>query len=444
MAATRNPRRRTELGLLVLAGLIIGSAYTLASLGRTASIPAGIGPFLGAVLVLFIGAHVAVRRWACQADSMFVPIAVLLNGLGYVLIARLNDHLASRQAAWTAVGIGAFIATLAVIRRVRELERVRYTIGLAGVLLLLVPLVPGIGVSINGSRIWMRLGPISLQPGEFAKIALAIFFAAYLTERRELLRTSTRKLGPLMTPDPKDLAPVLVAWGFSLVVIVFEKDLGSALLFFVLFMSMLWIASERLSYLAIGLGLFSIGSYGSWLAFSHVQTRVSMWLNPWSDPTHKGFQIIQSTYAFAWGGIGGTGLGLGLAKSLPLKESDFIFAIIGEELGLFGATAVLIAFLVLIGSGLRVAIALNDPFSKLLAAGLTTLLGFQSFLIMGGVTRLLPLTGVTLPFVSYGGSSLVSNWIVMALLVRLSHEAATQRDGELVGSEATTVLSVAS
>ncbi len=428
---------------MVLVGLIVGSAYTLASLGRTASIPAGIGPFFAVVLVLFIAAHVGVRRFAPNADPMFLPIAVLLNGLGYVVIARLDEHLASKQAAWTTVGVVAFLVTLAVITRVRMLERLRYTIGLIGVLLLLVPLVPGIGVSLNGSRIWMHVGAIRVQPGEFAKIALAIFFAAYLTERRELLSTSTRKVGPLMLPDPKDLAPVVVAWGFSLVVIVFEKDLGSALLFFVLFMSMVWIATERASYLAIGTGLFSIGAYGSWLAFTHVQTRVSMWLNPWSDPSRKGFQIIQSSYAFAWGGIGGTGLGLGLAKSLPEKESDFIFAIIGEELGLFGAAAILCAFLLIVGGGLRVAMRLEDPFSKLLAAGLTTMLGFQSFVIMGGVTRLLPLTGVTLPFMSYGGSSLVSNWIVIALLMRLSHESVTQHAPASDGGELTSVISVA-
>lgn len=413
--------------MLVLAGLIIGAAYTLASLGRTASIPAGIGPFFGGVLALFVLAHLGVRKLAPHADSMFLPIAVLLNGLGYVVIARLNEKLAGQQAAWTAIGIVAFIVTLAVVRRVRILERSRYTIGLAGVLLLLLPLVPHVGVVINGSRIWVHLGPVSFQPGEFAKIALAVFFAAYLTERRELLTTSTRKLGPLMLPDPKDLAPVLVAWGFSLVVMVFQKDLGSALLFFALFMSMLWVATERLSYLLVGMGLFSIGSYGSWMAFTHVQTRVAMWLNPWSDKAGKGYQIIQSTFAFAWGGIGGTGLGLGISKRIPYQETDFIFAIIGEELGLFGATAVLVAFLLLVGGGFRVAIRLRDPFSKLLACGLTTLLGFQAFIIMGGVTRLLPLTGVTLPFVSYGGSSLVSNWIVIALLVRLSDEVGSQR-----------------
>jgi peptidoglycan glycosyltransferase len=237
-----------------------------------------------------------------------------------------------------------------------------------------------------------------------------------------------------MLPDPKDLAPVVVAWGFSLVVIIFEKDLGSALLFFVLFISMLWIATGRLSYLGVGMGLFSGGAYLSWLFFDHVQTRVTLWLDPWNDP--KRYQILQASYAFAWGGVGGTGLGLGLAKSLPEKESDFIFAVIGEELGL------VVAFLLVIGAGLRVAVRLHDPFAKLLAAGLTTLLGFQSFLIMGGVTRLLPLTGVTLPFISYGGSSLVSNWIVIALLVRLSHEAATAHAPPADDGDMTSVIQV--
>ena len=366
----------------------------------------------------------------------------MLNGLGYVMIARLNPKLASQQAGWTAVGVIGFIVTLAVIKRVRTLERVRYTVGLGGVLLLVLPLIPGLGVRINGARIWVRLGIVNFQPGEFAKIALAIFFAAYLVERRELLGTATFKLGPLMTPDPKHLLPVLVAWGFALMVMMFQRDLGSALLFFVLFMTVLWIATGRGSYLAVGTTLFGGGAYLSWALFSHVQDRVSMWLNPWQDAQDKGYQIIQSTYAFAWGGVAGTGLGVGLGNRVPIAESDFIFAIIGEELGLLGATAVLVLFLLLVGSGLRVAMRSTDPFAKLLAAGLTTLIGVQSFIIMAGVTRLLPLTGLTLPFVSYGGSSLISNWVLIALLVRLSDETAGR--AEPVGDDETTVLAMAS
>ncbi len=435
-------RRATEAGLLALAGLIIGVAFALVSLGRTKALPANLIPFVVAVFVLFLCAHIGVRRLAPRADPLILPVAVMLNGLGYVMIARLNPKLASQQAGWTAVGVIGFIVTLAVIKRVRTLERVRYTVGLGGVLLLVLPLIPGLGVRINGARIWVRLGIVNFQPGEFAKIALAIFFAAYLVERRELLGTATFKLGPLMTPDPKHLLPVLVAWGFALMVMMFQRDLGSALLFFVLFMTVLWIATGRGSYLAVGTTLFGGGAYLSWALFSHVQDRVSMWLNPWQDAQDKGYQIIQSTYAFAWGGLAGTGLGVGLGNRVPIAESDFIFAIIGEELGLLGATAVLVLFLLLVGSGLRVAMRSTDPFAKLLAAGLTTLIGVQSFIIMAGVTRLLPLTGLTLPFVSYGGSSLISNWVLIALLVRLSDETAGR--AEPVGDDETTVLAMAS
>jgi peptidoglycan glycosyltransferase len=437
--ATAPPRRRrTELGLLVVVMIIIGSAYTLASLGRTASIPANIGPFLGIVLGLFLVAHVATRRLAPRADATLLPLAALLNGFGYVFIARLNEGLAGQQAAWTAVSMIGFVLTLLVVRRARDLMRYRYTIGLLGVALIVVPLVPVIGRSINGARIWTKIGPVSFQPGEFAKLALAIFFAGYLVDRREVLGMATFRLGPLRIPDPKYLAPVLLAWAFSLVVMVFERDLGSALLFFVIFLTILWVATERLWYVVVGLILFAIGAYGSYVAFGHVHDRVAMWINPWQDPLGKGYQIVQATYALAWGGTGGTGLGLGVGGRIPYQETDFIFAIIGEELGLAGASAVMFAYLMLTGTGLRMAIRSQDAFTKLLATGLTALVALQSFIIMAGVIRLLPLTGVTLPFVSYGGSSLVSNWILIALLVRISDDVNSANVG---GEELTTVLS---
>jgi peptidoglycan glycosyltransferase len=430
-------RRRTELGLLVVVMIIIGSAYTLASLGRTASIPGNIGPFLGIVLALFLVAHVATRKLAPRADATLVPLAALLNGIGYVFIARMNKGLAGQQAAWTAVAMVGYLLTLLIVRRARDLIRYRYTIGLVGVLLIVLPLLPKLGVSINGARIWTRIGPVSFQPGEFAKLALAIFFAAYLVERRELLGMATFKLGPIRIPEPKYLAPVVVAWAFSMVVMIFEKDLGSALLFFVIFLAILWVATERVSYLFIGGGLFAIGSWFTYISFAHVHDRVAMWINPWSDALGKGYQIVQATYALAWGGVGGTGLGLGVGGRIPYQETDFIFAIIAEELGLAGAAAIMIAYLLLAGTGFRIAIRASDPFTKLLAVGLTALLAFQSFIIMAGVTRLLPLTGVTLPFISYGGSSLVSNWVLIALLVRLSDDVNNEDVG---GEELTTVI----
>ena len=425
-------RRTTELGLLVLGVIIICGAYALASLGRNASLPANIWPFLAVLVALLVGAHLANRRLAPAADSLLLPLAALLNGIGYVFIARLDGDLAALQASWTAVGIAAYVGTLVVVRDVRWLQRYRYTFGLIGVLLLVMPLLPGIGRNINGARIWVAVGPVSFQPGEFAKIALAIFFAGYLVERRELLGVATFRVGPFNTPDPKHFGPVLLAWGFSLVVMIFERDLGSALLFFLLFVVMLWVATGRASYLFAGTVLFAAGAVGSWAGFSHVQQRVAVWIDPWADPQGAGYQIIQGAYALAWGGTSGVGPGLGIAGRIPYDETDFIFAVIGEELGLLGTTAVIFAFLLLAGSGLRIARQSVDPFGGLLAVGLTTLIAFQAFIIIGGVTRLLPLTGVTLPFVSYGGSSLVSNYVLLALLIRISDQTARRAPDPVV------------
>lgn len=420
----RNPlgrsRRRAELGLIVMAVAITGGLYTLASLGRTASVPANIGPFLAVVAALFVIAHLAVRRLAPDADGLLLPLAAVLNGIGYVFIARLKPGLADNQAIWTAVGILAFVATLFVVRRIRDLERYRYTFLLVGLGLLMLPLVPGIGISIYGARIWAHLGPVSFQPGEFAKIALALFFASYLVEKRELLSMATWPRFRPVLPDLKHLAPVLLAWGMAIVVMTAETDLGSSLLLFALFMAMIWVATGKGAYPLGGSVLFGVAAYGVWTKSAHVQTRVSTWLDPWTHQQGGGYQVIQSWYAFAWGGVAGTGIGLGRPDRIPVVESDFLFAAIGEELGLLGGVAILVAYLLIIGSGLRVAIQAEHPFEKMLAAGLTALIGIQSFVILAGVTRLLPLTGVVLPFVSYGGSALVANYVLLALLIRIS------------------------
>jgi peptidoglycan glycosyltransferase len=427
--ATVTGRRNTELGLILLVVVITAGAYTLASLGTLAVIPANIVPFLLAMLGLLVVAHVAVRKLAPDADPLLLPLAALLNGLGYVFIARLDQDLAGLQAGWTAAGITAFVLTLLFVRRVRELERYRYLIGFGGVFLLLMPLIPGVGTTINGARIWVSIGPANFQPGEFAKIALAIFFASYLAEKRELLAMATFRVGPFRTPEPKHLGPILLAWGFSLVVMFYEKDLGSSLLFFALFVVLLWVATERIAYVIVSFGLFAIGAYVAWTRFDHVQQRVDTWLNPWTDRQGDGFQVIESWFALAFGGITGTGPGLGRPDRIPVVESDFIFAAIGEELGLAGATLILAAYLLFVGSGLRVAASTEEPFDKLLAVGLTFLIGLQAFIIIAGVVRLLPLTGVTLPFISYGGSSLIANYVLLALLLRISHDSA-QRSAE--------------
>jgi peptidoglycan glycosyltransferase len=416
-------RRTTELGLLVLVTLFTGGAYVLASLGRGADIPADAVPFLGVVLVLLVTAHLAVRRFAPGADGLLLPLAGLLNGMGYVFIARLDAELAANQSAWTVVGVLAFIATLVVVRDVRMFEPYRYTLALAGVVLLLLPLLP-FGVEINGARIWIRIGAFSVQPGEFAKVVLALFLAGYLVEKRELLAISTRRLGPLHVPDLKHFGPLLLAWGLALVVMVYQRDLGTSLLFFTLFLTMLYVATGRAAYVVGGLALFGVGAAGAWRMFDHVQSRFDIWLDPFRDPKGAGFQVVEAAFALADGGVTGTGLGLGTPGKIPFAPTDMVFAAIGEELGLVGATAVLAAYLLLIGAGLRVATAAPSPFEKLLASGLTALVGFQAFIIIGGVIRVLPLTGITLPFVSYGGSSLVSNYIVIAILIRISDRTA--------------------
>jgi len=309
------------------------------------------------------------------------------------------------------------------VRRTRDLETYRYTFMLIGIGLLLLPLVPGVGRNINGARIWVSVGPVSFQPGEFAKIVLAIFFASYLVEKRELLAVSSHRIGPIALPDLKHLGPVMLAWGISLLVMVWEKDLGSSLLFFALFVAMLWVATARGIYLAVGGLLFSAGAFFAYRSFGHVRGRVQVWLDPFQYAADKGYQLTQGLFAFGTGGVTGTGLSLGSPGRIPAVTTDFIFAAIGEELGLLGTVAIVTAFLLMVGVGLRIAIQARSDFEKLLATGLTVCLGVQTFIILGGVTRLVPLTGITLPFVSYGGSSLLANYILLALLLRISSDS---------------------
>lgn len=418
------PARRLELSLLVLGAVITAAAYGLLNAGERTGFQAKVGVFFGVILVLLLGAHLVIRFAAPAADGLLLPLAALLNGLGYVVIARLDSGLAGSQAAWTFIGIGAFSATLILLPDLRWLANYRYTLALLGVVMLLLPLIPGLGRTINGARIWLRAGPFSIQPGEFAKTVLAAFLAGYLVDKRELLSMSNRRLGPLHVPDIKHFGPMLLALGLALMVMVAQKDLGSSLLFFSLFLVMIYVATARTAYVVTGLVLFSGASYLSWTAFGHVQRRVDIWIHPFADPKGRGFQIVEAWFALADGGVTGTGLGQGLPTKIPYAATDMIYAAIGEELGLLGATAVLAAFMFFVAAGFRVAASATVPFEKLLAAGLTALLGFQAFIIVGGVLRVLPLTGVTLPFMSYGGSSLISNYVILALLVRISDSSA--------------------
>jgi len=420
-------RRNSELGLVIMAASISAVAYVLASLGKNSSMPATIIPFLVALLGMLVAAHIATRMLASGADSTLLPLAVMLHGIGYVVIARLSERRAALQTTWSFIAIVAFVLTLLVVQRPPDLARYKWTFLAVGAALLVMPLVPGIGTSVGGAKIWVSIGPINFQPGEFAKIALALFFASYLADNRELIAAGTRRIGPLRIPELRYVLPVTLAWGFAVAVMVAEKDLGSALLFFTLFTVMMWVATERAIYLILGVVIFSGAAYAAWHTVDVVRTRVELWRDPWSQYAGKGYQPAQAMFAFANGGTGGTGLGMGSPNKIPAASTDFVYAAIGEEMGLVGATAIIIAFLLLLGAGLRVAIRADRPFEKLLATGLTTIISMQAFIIIGGVLRLVPLTGITLPFVSYGGSSLLANYMLLALLLRISDSGARRR-----------------
>ena len=417
------PRRRTELGLLVFGSLIVVATYVLASIGTTTKIPTNLGPFLGVLLGLALAAHIANRIYAPDASAVLLPIATLLNGLGYVMLARIDalprtaHHWAQAQAGWTAVGVGAYILTLAVVRRSRDLDRYRYLLLLAAVALMLAPLIPHFGQNHGGARLWVGIGPLNGQPIELAKLALCVFFASYFVEKRELLSVPTLRVGNRLLLDPRPLVPILVAWGFTMIVLGGENDIGFALLIFVLFMAMLWLTSGRWNYLFLGLVLFVAGAFAADRLFSQVNERVGLWLHP--GPTT---QIMDGLYGLGSGGLLGTGLGYGNIGNIPQVQSDYIFTAFGTEMGLLGTSAIVFAFILLVGAGLRTAQTARSEFAQMVAAGLTVIIGFQAFFIMAGIVRLLPLTGITLPFMAYGGSSLVANYVLIALLMRISDE----------------------
>lgn len=424
-------RRNIELSLLILALIVGAGAMALVALARDSEDVVEIAPYLVVLGVVFVAAHIAMRKLAKQGDHMILPLTAVLNILGLSAVYRLDaSQYGPSQLTWTIMGVALFAATLAVVRDFRMLARFKYILGFVGVGLLLLPLAPGIGATINGARLWVRAGPLSFQPGELAKLCLVIFFAAYLADRKELLAIASRRVAGLHFPDIKHFGPLLVMWGLSLSVMFFEKDLGSSLLFFSIFIVMLYMATARIAYVVVGGGLFALGATIGYTIFTHVQDRVSVWFNVF-DPklvNDEGFQLAQSLFALATGGLFGTGLGQGQPQRIPEAHTDFIFSVIGEELGLVGTTAVLLCFILLIARGLRAALQSRDDFGQLLAAGLISIFALQSFIILGGVTRLLPLTGITLPFMSYGGSSLLSNYILMALLVRISDQTTSEPD----------------
>jgi cell division protein FtsW (lipid II flippase) len=363
-----------------------------------------------------------------HSDVLLLPIVTLLTGLGLVMIYRLTfdvegvKNLATTQAIWILIGSAAMFFLVLFFRNYHRLFDYKYLLALAAVFLIASTFTP-FGYEVNGARLWVAIGPVNFQPSEFARIALIIFFAGYLAEKRDVLAATSRSVLGVQIPALKYFGPVALVWAASLGLLVFEKDLGSSLLFFAVPLLMLYAATGRIAYILLGSILFSFGSIVTYFLFGHVQVRVESWLNPWKDPDGTGFQILQSIFNIADGGLTGTGLGAGFSQTIPEVETDFIFSAIASEMGLLGATAVLLAFLAFVYRGIKIALLAEDDASKLLAFGLTAMFALQTLVIVGGATKAIPLTGITLPFVSYGGSSVVGNFILTGLLLVISEKA---------------------
>jgi len=438
MGFVHRRRRGAELFLLLLALAVGVGAYAAVGVGVQGEVPPDIIGYGGWLAGLTIAAHIAVRLVAPYADPVLLPAVAALNGLGLAVIHRLdlayedagrdNHTFAAQQLTWMTVGVALFVLTLVLLRDHRVLTRFTYTSGLAAIALLLLPMVPGVGKTINGAKIWIGVGPFSFQPGEVAKVLLVVAFAGYLVLHRDALALAGRRLLFIDLPRGRDLGPILVMWLVSLGILVFQKDLGSSLLFFGLFLVMLYVATERPGWLALGGVLFVGGSAAIYAladkvgGLSHVQNRINIWLDPMAyyDQSPGSGQLVEGLFGMAWGGLIGRGFGGGSPERIPFAESDFIIAAIGEELGLTAVIAVILCYGLIVERALRAALISRDGFGKLVAVGLAGVLALQVFVVIGGVTRLIPLTGLTTPFLSYGGSSLVANWVIVALLLRIS------------------------
>ena len=426
--------RNRELATLIFAGLVASSAFASAWLSDLGTIDYGWLPWAGVLAAIALIAHLAARWTVPDADPTLLPLTVLLCAVGLTFVYRVEPGDGRRQLVWVAVGVAAFVLVLVWLRfDYRILERYKYVFGVSAIVLLMLPSVPGLGQRINGVKLWVEIGPLRFQPGEIAKIFLVIFLAGYLRDKREALARGRLK----------DFGPLLLIWGGAMLVLVQTSDLGSALLNFGIFLAMLYAATGRVSFVLAGLALFAGGAALLYDRLDRVQQRVTVWLEPWTDDkvycsvngafeyrqNCDSYQLVKSLYSIANGGYGGTGIGKGTfqtvdgAQLIPYLQTDFIYSAIAQELGLIGAAAVLLLFLALVARGMRVALVAHDGFSKLLAAGLSFGFALQTFIIVGGVLRLVPLTGITLPFVSYGGSSIVSNFVMLALLMLVSHRA---------------------
>jgi cell division protein FtsW (lipid II flippase) len=427
-------RRNSELLLLCFAALITVAALMIVEANQGRGLRLDLFSYGLAFLAVFGSAHLAIRRFAAYTDPLLLPIVALLNGLGLVMIHRLDlvgNELSGRhhpsafqQLLWTLVGVAAFALVVTFLKDHRQLARYGYIFGVTGLVFLVIPaLLPALLSEQNGAKIWIRFPGFSIQPAEFSKILLLIFFSAVLVAKRGLFTSAGKHLMGMTLPRPRDLAPLLAAWVISIGVMVFEKDLGTSLLLYASFLVVVYLATQRFSWVVLGLVLFAFGSVAAYFIFSHVRVRVQMWWDPFSDPDGSGYQIVQSLFSFATGGIFGTGLGNGQPDTVPAASTDFIIAAFGEELGLVGLASILMLYTIVVVRGLRTAIATRDSFGKLLAAGLASTLAIQLFIVVGGVTQLIPLTGLTTPWMSYGGSSLLANYVLLAILARISHSA---------------------
>ena len=413
--------RTIERNLLFLAGI-----YTVAGmLALYLGVPGASGhqalPVGLAATAAFILVHLYWNYSGYRGDRFLLPITAVLSGTGLVFLFRLEPAYGMRQFAWILIGLGALVLTSRLLIDFRFLSDYKYLYACVGLIALILPIF--LGREQGGAKSWLDLGVFQFQPSEFVKILMVLFLASFLVENRAVLTAGTRSLGWLSLPGPQEWGPLAVMWGISLLILVFQRDLGTALIYFATFLTMVYVATSRVFYALFGLGLFVAGAAASYYLFDHVRARVEIWLNPWQYADTTGYQVLQSLFAIGSGGILGTGLGQGYPKFIPAVHTDFIFSAICEEMGLMGGAGVIILFMIFVFRGIKIALNTKDDFEALAASGLTALMGLQAFIIIAGVTKLLPLTGVTLPYMSYGGSSLVANFILLGLLLNISHEA---------------------